>query len=169
MRRQRVVRSSRRLSAASRGASIKAARVLRRALLVDGDIEFAELARNELEHAGWFVVHAEEGVEALDLMTSSSFDLVLLELEVDGINGWELLRYLRGQWELGLPLMREVTRVIATSRRREVEVARFIRRLGADEFLRKPVDTVTLPHVADRLVPRHIVAKRSRGGIEVRA
>ena len=67
----------------------------RRVLVVDDQDDIREMARLVLAGAGYEVVTASSGREALGLARASSFDLVLLDINMPELDGWATLRLLR--------------------------------------------------------------------------
>ena len=61
-------------------------------LVVDDDSRVREFLRISLEVEGYVVREAESGVQALGLIEESAPDLVLLDVVMPGIDGWEMLR-----------------------------------------------------------------------------
>jgi DNA-binding response OmpR family regulator len=66
-----------------------------RVLVVDDQADIREMARLVLTGAGYEVVVAASGGEALRLARLSSFDLVLLDINMPELDGWSTLRLLR--------------------------------------------------------------------------
>jgi CheY-like chemotaxis protein len=104
---------------------------------------------------------ADDGVKALSLLSEKRIDLVVTDLQMPGMNGWELLRHLAGRWVPTLPASRRPARVVVVSGRSEAEVKRFAQRLGADAFLSKPIDRNTLVKTVARLFVTTNAACRS--------
>ncbi len=67
----------------------------RRVLVVDDQEDIREMARLVLSGAGYEVVTASSGNEALRLAREAAFDLVLLDINMPGLDGWATLRLLR--------------------------------------------------------------------------
>ena len=67
----------------------------RRVLVVDDQEDIREMARLVLTGAGYEVVAASSGREALKLARESSFHLVLLDINMPEMDGWATLRLLR--------------------------------------------------------------------------
>ncbi len=67
----------------------------RRVLVVDDQDDIREMARLVLTGAGYEVVTAASGREALALVRTSAFDLVLLDINMPELDGWATLRLLR--------------------------------------------------------------------------
>jgi CheY-like chemotaxis protein len=66
-----------------------------RALIVDDDDPVREMLRRSVEKEEWVVTEAENGIVALEQVASSVPDLILLDLDMPAMNGFECLRRLR--------------------------------------------------------------------------
>jgi two-component system copper resistance phosphate regulon response regulator CusR len=66
-----------------------------RILVVDDQQEILDITATVLSSAGFSVVTASSGGAALDLVGRGSFDLVLLDINMPEMDGWETLRLLR--------------------------------------------------------------------------
>ncbi|MBI3988162.1 MAG: hybrid sensor histidine kinase/response regulator [candidate division NC10 bacterium] len=107
-------------------------------LIVDDAARDRELLRELLEKEGYLVLEAESGEEALRLAMEASPDLILLDVMMPGLDGYEVCRRLRGE-----PRTRFIPVVMVTAH------GDFEHRLlgiesGADEFLLKPVNLLEL-------------------------
>jgi DNA-binding response OmpR family regulator len=103
-----------------------------RILIVDDDPGFRRLATMALEEAGIehiAVSTAKEGLQALQA-TGASFDLILLDMELPGMKGWELLKLLRDSG-------REIPVVLVTVLE-DVQAKVRALDLGADDYVVKP-------------------------------
>jgi phosphoserine phosphatase RsbU/P len=107
-------------------------------LLVDDNEMNRDMLSRRLKRLGHTVAMAEDGRQALDLLHLTSFDLVLLDVMMPAMNGYEVLEYLKNDDQLRhLP-------VIMISALTEMEsVVRCIE-LGAEDYLPKPFDPVLL-------------------------
>lgn len=113
-----------------------------RLLVVDDDEANRQTLFDLLSPRGYDVTLAEDGARALDLAEQSGFDLVLLDITMPGIDGFEVLRRLRqsrGRNELPI--------IMATGRRERRHVVRALED-GANDYVIKPLD---LPVVVARL------------------
>jgi CheY-like chemotaxis protein len=100
------------------------------ALVVDDDDKSAELLRLQLESAGFRVVRAATAESALEQATRETPDLVTLDINLPGINGWEFLESFRQVQQFAkIPVV--IVSVIA-DRSRGLS-------LGANQVLQKPV------------------------------
>ena len=78
--------------------------------------------------------HAASGLEAIERLSLSPFDMVFLDLNMPDINGFEVVEFIRGQPGLStLPIIVVTTRGDEASRTRALE-------LGATRFMTKPFD-----------------------------
>ncbi len=102
-----------------------------RALLVDDDHELARLLRDYLGPHGVSVDHVEEGLGALDRLTTAAnpYDIVLLDVMLPGIDGFEVCRRIRAS--------RDVPIVMLTARGDDADRVVGLE-IGADDYLPKP-------------------------------
>lgn len=68
-------------------------------LVVDDEADIRTLCRVNLEYEGYRVLEASGGEEALELVKNEKPDLVLLDLMMPGIDGWEVMEKLQGDDE----------------------------------------------------------------------
>jgi class 3 adenylate cyclase len=95
------------------------------------------LARG-LEHEGHTVAFAEHGVEALELLREQPFDLMLLDVLMPELDGYEVLAKLKDD-----PHLRDIP-VIVTSALDEIDSVVRCLEMGAEDYLTKPVNPVLL-------------------------
>jgi adenylate cyclase len=107
-------------------------------LVTDDDPINREVLRRLLTHEGHCVVEASDGHEALRLLGERSFDVVLLDILMPGLNGFEVLSRLQEEGRL------RRTSVIVISALDEVHSLVRCLEAGADDYLTKPVDKVLL-------------------------
>jgi len=98
-------------------------------LVVDDDDDIRALVGELLERAGHVVIKAPDGESALKLFYSRKPDLVVLDVSMPGLDGWEVLNRIR---ELS-----DVPVLMLTARAEEVEKVRGLR-AGADDYVTKP-------------------------------
>ena len=115
------------------------------ALLVEDDELVSRSIRSLLERNRIEVYTAADGQEALDLVDRARFDIVLLDLMLPDVNGFQFLRALRHTDQQDVPV------VVVTSRTDPVNHF-WARRLGAMEYIEKPVDGGYLMEVVDRCI-----------------
>jgi adenylate cyclase len=117
-----------------RAAGLRAGTIL----IADDDPVNREVLRRLLVHEGHSVFEAGDGHEALRLLEQGSFDVLLLDILMPGLNGIQVLEHLRD----GTRLRR--TSVIVISALDEVHSLVRCLESGADDYLTKPVDKVLL-------------------------
>lgn len=98
-------------------------------LVIEDDPLQADVVRLLLEHNSFQVIHALDGVEGLRRLYESQPDLVILDLMLPQVDGWEVCRRIR---EMSI-----VPIIIMTSRRSDEEKIKGLR-LGADDYIVKP-------------------------------
>ncbi|HEY7139515.1 MAG TPA: Hpt domain-containing protein, partial [Methylomirabilota bacterium] len=107
---------------------------VRRVLLVDDSVSVRRFVAQMLEKGGFEVVTANDGAEALERLTDTTVDIVITDLEMPRVNGYELIEALRHRASTqGVPV------VVLTTRAGEKHWA-LARRLGVRHYVTKPVD-----------------------------
>jgi len=128
----------------SRPAGANRARVL---IAEDSDV-IRETIKRELTRAGFDVVAAADGREALEIARSGTFDAVSTDVMMPGMDGYELTRALRSD-----PRYREIPIVMVTSKDARIDTLRGFD-AGADAYLTKPSDAGELIRTIDALLAR---------------
>ncbi len=103
-----------------------------RVLVVEDEPDIAALVAYQLAREGMRVETVGDGAAALGAVEREVPDLIVLDLMLPGLSGYEVLRALRGQ-----PATREVPVVVLTARREEEDRIRGLE-LGADDYVTKP-------------------------------
>jgi class 3 adenylate cyclase len=109
-----------------------------RLLVVDDNKVNRLLLARSVELQGHFATSAENGRVALELLQSEPFDLVLLDMEMPEMDGFEVMERLAAD-----PKLRDVPVIVTSSLEGLKHVVRCIE-LGADDYLHKPVNQVLL-------------------------
>jgi len=104
-------------------------------LAVDDDLELLSLIGFALRQAGYLVIDAADGLAALQAFEREQPDLVLLDVNLPGLNGFEVCRRIRAQ--SATPIM-----ILTVHSAEEDEVKGLD--LGADDYLTKPFSPRTL-------------------------
>jgi len=119
-------------------------------LVVDDEPKIVKLARDYLENSGFHVLTANDGLMALTIARQEPLDLVVLDLNLPGLDGLEVCRRLRTTSDV--PIIMLTARIDETDRLIGLE-------LGADDYITKPFS------------PRELVARvravlrRVQGGL----
>jgi DNA-binding response OmpR family regulator len=115
-------------------------------LVVDDAPAVVELVKDHLESVGYSVDGANSGAEALDLVAGRSYDVVIVDVIMPGLSGFELVEALRKRGSK--------TPVLMLTGRREVEDVVQGLKVGADDYLTKPFHIAELEARVDALVRR---------------
>jgi two-component system alkaline phosphatase synthesis response regulator PhoP len=104
-------------------------------LVVDDEPRIVKLARDYLEKDGFRVITASDGLSALDAARRQRPDLVVLDLMLPEMDGWEVCRALRRETDVPI--------IMLTARAEETDQVAGLE-LGADEYVTKPFSPRTL-------------------------
>lgn len=118
-----------------------------RVLIVDDDADIREMLRFALEDAGYAVLEAVDGNDALRQVEATPVDLVVTDIIMPGKEGIETVFDLRRKYR-GL-------KIIAMSgggRAGNLEFLKIAKSLGADHVATKPIDVASLVDATHRLV-----------------
>jgi DNA-binding response OmpR family regulator len=107
-------------------------------LIVDDEPSIVVPIQFLMEQQGYNVIVAENGHDALDLIYKYNPDLVLLDIMLPGIDGYEVCEIVRLN-----PKLREIKIIFLTAKGREVEIAKGLA-LGADAYITKPFSNAEL-------------------------
>jgi DNA-binding response OmpR family regulator len=99
-------------------------------LLVEDDVQLARLVSSALTEAGHDPTFVHDGEGAVDKVKKTPFDLILLDVVLPGMDGFDVLRYLRSR--------HMASRVVMLTARGEVKDRVSALELGADDYLPKP-------------------------------
>jgi type II secretory ATPase GspE/PulE/Tfp pilus assembly ATPase PilB-like protein len=101
-------------------------------LLVDDEDSLRKVMRDLLERDGYVVAEARDGVQALDQVDRVGPDIIVLDLNLPGLDGYGVLSHLRSR-----PATAEIPVIVLTAKGDEDNEVRVFE-LGADDFLTKP-------------------------------
>ncbi|MBQ7107172.1 MAG: response regulator transcription factor [Clostridia bacterium] len=101
-------------------------------LIVDDDINICELLRLYVEKEGFSAIVANDGVAAVDMFKQNSPDLILLDIMLPKLDGWQVCREIRKN---------SVVPIIMLTAKGEVFDKVLGLELGADDYVTKPFET----------------------------
>lgn len=107
-----------------------------RVLIVDDDHRVAETVRRMMVAEGWVADVVDDGVRGLEKATTEHFDVVVLDIMMPGLNGYEVVRSMRGA-DVWTPVL------MLTAKDGEYDQADAFD-FGADDYLTKPFSFVVL-------------------------
>ena len=116
-----------------------------RILIVDDEPSICELIRISLCRSGYECVCAYTGTDAANLVEKESFDLILLDVMLPGIDGFELMDYIS---YTGTPVIFITAKNSVNDRVKGL-------RMGAEDYIVKPFDTLELLARVDGVLRRH--------------
>ena len=115
-------------------------------LVIDNDPSTAAVFKKLLEAKDYNVLTTNSSKESLDIVQRVMLDLIILDLLMPGMDGWQLCQAIRG-------LTR--TPILIISAIESSEIITKTLNLGADDYLVKPVSSYTLLAHVKNLVRRH--------------
>jgi len=121
-------------------------REVRTILVADDNGDIRRVVRWMLEQKGYAVIEAADGQQAVATAVSQRPDLILMDLLMPVVDGFDAVRQLREHEELrGVPVIAMTARDAATSRDRADG-------LGFNQYLSKPLDFLRLNVVIEKLL-----------------
>src|SRR5262249_54134167 len=122
-------------------------------LIVDDDPHLRELSGIFLQREGFDVSEAANGIEALSFLENRKVDLVILDIMMPEMDGWEMCRRLRA-WH-DLPVLMLTAKGETTQKLKGFQV-------GADDYLVKPFEPLELVARVKALLKRYRIATSQR-------
>ncbi|HQO66699.1 MAG TPA: response regulator, partial [Spirochaetales bacterium] len=132
------------------GRSLEPAKAGRsgRILVVDDDSFNREILARHLERQGHVVCQASNGREAFTILSEAPFDVVVLDIMMPGMSGFQFLEALRED-----PRLREASTIVVSALDDPVSMARCIE-LGAEDYLMRDFDPILLKARIDSLLEK---------------
>ncbi len=128
-----------------------------RLLIIDDDVELCGLLKEFLEREGFTVECAHDGQTGLSQAQQGGYDLIILDVMLPGLDGFEILKRLRAAGRVPVLMLtargQDVDRIVGLE-------------LGADDYLPKPFNPRELT-ARVKAILRRTEAKVNRGKIEV--
>jgi adenylate cyclase len=125
-------------------------------LVVDDDGVSRAVLSNLLERQGHTVVVARDGAEALKLVGERAFDLIVLDLLMPGMDGFEVVQKLKAD-----PAVKDIPVVMISSAEDMSGIVKSVK-LGAEDYIFKPFDEVLLKARIDGCLERKRLRERER-------
>jgi DNA-binding NtrC family response regulator len=113
-------------------------------LVVDDEEALRSVLGNELINEGYEVRTASDGDEAIAELNKAVFDLVLLDIKMPRVSGFEVLKHIREHSSR--------TKVVMLTGFADLKNAIESKKLGADDFVSKPYDLVDLLTTIERVL-----------------
>ncbi len=116
----------------------------RKILVVDDEDALRTVLSSELVSEGYEVAAAGDGDEAINELQKKAFDLVLLDIKMPRMNGFEVLKFIKDK--------HPTTKVIMLTGFADLKNAIESKKLGAEDFVSKPYDLVDLLTTIERVL-----------------
>jgi type II secretory ATPase GspE/PulE/Tfp pilus assembly ATPase PilB-like protein/CheY-like chemotaxis protein len=118
-------------------------------LLVEDEEQLRRVMKDLLQREGYKVAEARDGIQALDEVDRFAPDVIILDLNLPGLDGYGVLQQLRSR-----PATREIPVMVLTAKGDEDNEVRVFE-LGADDFVTKPFRARSLTARLEAVLGRH--------------
>jgi len=113
-------------------------------LVVDDEEALRTVLSSELASEGYQVESASDGDEAISIIEKKQFDLVLLDIKMPKVDGFEVLKFIKKSFP--------AIKVIMLTAFADLKNAIESKKLGAEDFISKPYDLVDLLTTIERVL-----------------
>ncbi len=117
-------------------------RNLHHILIVDDETDIRNLTGEGVRYMGYSTSYASDGIEAINLVNSNQFDIVLLDVQMPRVDGLEVLQHIKEH--------SPSTEVIMLTGVNDIRIAVSAMKLGATDYLTKPISFDELEIVIDK-------------------
>lgn len=115
-------------------------------LLADDETDIITILKRYIELEGYEVVISFNGKDALSKINENKFDLLILDVMMPEMNGWEVCKKTKND-----PLTKNIPVIILTAKSQEVDALMSFE-CGADEYATKPFDYPELSNIMKKLL-----------------
>jgi len=124
-------------------------------LIADDDKNLRRVLTNELCEEGFDVDDVESGIQAIDLLEKEEYDVLVLDLNMPGLGGMNVLRKMKAlEWS---------TEVIVLTGHSTVSTAVEAMKLGAYDYLTKPFKMVELKAIIEKAYEKKVLVSENLG------
>lgn len=139
---------------------------MKEVLIIEDDINIAEMERDYLQLSGYKAEIVQNGAEGLKLALQGSYDVIIVDLMLPGINGHEIIKEVRKNFEIPI--------IVVSARTEDIDKIRGLN-FGADDYMTKPFSPAELAARVKSHINRYERLKGnntsseiiSRGGLEI--
>jgi CheY-like chemotaxis protein len=118
-------------------------------LIVDHSAVNLRLARRVLESSGFDVCEATDAVSAFEALKSCEPSIIVLDIQLPGMDGWELTRRLKANFAT-----RAIPTIVVTAFGSDTDRV-YARSSGCQEFVEQPISSTSLPTILRRHLANH--------------
>ncbi len=104
---------------------------MKKILILEDDIKIRRILQLELEHEGYEVVQAKDGIEGLEKFKNEYFDLILLDLMMPNLSGEEVCKKIRSTSQIPI--------IVLTAKEQLLSKVSLLD-MGADDYITKPFE-----------------------------
>ena len=141
-------------------------KIMKEVLIIEDDINIAEMERDYLQLSGYKAEIVQNGAEGLKLALQGSYDVIIVDLMLPGINGHEIIKEVRKNFEIPI--------IVVSARTEDIDKIRGLN-FGADDYMTKPFSPAELAARVKSHINRYERLKGnntsseiiSRGGLEI--
>lgn len=116
-------------------------------LVIDDEADLRKMVVARLEKAGYHVIPAVDGKTGLEKMRTENPDVVLLDLMMPGVDGYEVCRQKAGD-----PELKKIPVILFTAIMSSKPLNEIAQELGADDYMAKPFDARKLTEKVRNLI-----------------
>jgi len=121
--------------------------VSKKILVIDDEADLRKMVVARLEKSGYTVIPATDGKTGLEKMRSENPDVVLLDLMMPGVDGYEVCRQKAGD-----PDLKKIPVILFTAIMSSKPLHEIAQELGADDYMAKPFDAKRLTEKVRNLI-----------------
>ena len=104
---------------------------MKKILVIEDDIKIRRILQLELEHEGYEIVQAKDGIEGLEKFKNEYFDLILLDLMMPNLSGEEVCKKIRSTSQIPI--------IVLTAKEQTLSKVLLLD-MGADDYITKPFE-----------------------------
>ena len=119
-------------------------------MVVEDNEKNRKLMRVVLKARGYNVIEAATGEEALGILRNQKPDIILMDIQLPGINGLKLVRQIKGDI-----LTKDIPIIAVTAYAMKGDEQKFIE-TGCDAYVSKPINTQELPLIVEKYIKKAI-------------
>ncbi|MEN6325911.1 MAG: response regulator transcription factor [Syntrophomonas sp.] len=131
---------------------------MKQILVIEDDLDIAEMQRDYLQMSGYKVDIVQDGKEGLHKAMGGAYKLVIVDLMLPGMDGYEIIKMIREQ--------REIPLIIVSARSEDIDKIRGLG-LGADDYLSKPFSLAELTARVKSHITRYERLTGKKAGLEI--
>ncbi len=121
----------------------------KRVVCVEDEPEMIDLVRLILGRKGFEVIGANGGIEGLEMVRTEKPDLVLLDLMMPDMDGWEVYQQMKAD-----PALREIPVVVVTAKAQSIDKVLGLHIAKVDDYITKPFGPQELLESVEKILDR---------------